>query len=537
MDQLIKLPSFQVECANLLTMINGQTRLGNVETLMDHFEFIKQFDFDGAQGKVGLLRHKKTNQLVIYKTSLKVDYIIRHEQSIFDRLKGIRSWCPHFCEGFGLVKVPISHSDNRKYDPFTREEGAKIYTDVILSEYIPGSKGLTSRISSLNTRRIFSSIRQVLTAIEIGYREYGLVHYDLHTDNILMIECPEKAIFLYNLKERQICIPTHGVVPVIIDYGFAYTKGSTNPLFTSMGFTDAGYLACVADPYYDARIFLVNAADEMNAKDRDKYGSFYQDIKNLYKGLNYNPSKGWDEYGQYSASEMIEYTIEEVEKQDHLSKEIENNTAVYTLMFQSLISLPLVNKENGNFRPFYIQTVREFSKFENTVRTSFSKKFLMYNIIDMARKYKDLFYKDKYTAIKEFRRELSEQIALSFKFYIPPEDVDYHALLTGLYEMAKCIGTIYYRVMKRAIEDRKIRYGKTVLKNNLEIHDFIESKYTTEYYLSEDTPVYVWDTIGKTSLIVNKFTAEECQQFNKLDISSRAKWLWDNLISRDNVLV
>jgi len=537
MDQLIKFPKLQLECGNLLTMLNGQSKLGIVDNLMDHFEFVKQFPYEGAQGKVGILKHKKTGELVIYKTSLKVDYGIRHENFIFETLRGIRQWCPNFSEGYGMVKTPVSYSDTRKHDPFTKEEGAKVYMDVLLSEYIPGSKGLTERISSFSTRRLFSVIRQILTAIELGYRKYGLVHYDLHSDNILVVECPENAIFLYNLGDRQVCVPTHGVVPVIIDYGYSFVKGSKAPIYMNMGFTDAGYLACVADPFYDARIFLINVADEMNTKDSHKYGKFYADVKETYKGLSYHPTKGWDDYGQYSAAEMVQYTIEELEKKYHISEEINNFSSTYTQMFQSLVCLPLTDKKNGNFRPFYLNVAREFSKFEGTVRTSFSRKFLMHNIIDVARKHRQLYYTNKEDALRQFRRDLSEQIALSFKFYSPPADAEYDVLLGNLYDMADCIETIYFRVMQKAITERKERYAKTLLRKNMDIHDLIEAKYTTEYFLEEDSLVYVWDSVAETNTVVTNFTKEECAQFNALTATKRAKWLWERVNSRDNVLV
>lgn len=538
MDSLVKFPGLQLECHNLIRML--VTRKGVIDDLSEHLTFVEQFKYEGAQGKTGILKHKKNGELLVYKTSIGVDYSTRHESTIMNRIKGVRKWCPNFCEGIGMIKTLVSYSSSRRLDPFTKEDGAKVYMDVMLSEYIPGSKGLSERVSFLNTRRLFSVIRQILTAIEIGYREFGLVHYDLHTDNILLVNCPEDAIFLYNLGDRQICIPTHGVVPVIIDYGFAYVKGSSEPLYMNMGFTDSGYLACVADPYYDARIFLVNMADLMKCKDPDKYTEFYNEVHNLYKGLSYHRTKGWDNYGQYSAAEMVEYTISEIELDDPICEEISEYVSVYTLMFQSLVSLPLRNKENGDFRPYYKQVALEFSKFESGARTSFSKKFIMFNVIDMARKYKSLYFTGgkKEEALRSFRRELGEQIEMSMKFYSPPEEVDYDNLLNNLYLMADCIETIYYRVMSKSIVEHKERYAKAInLKKNLAIHDQFEAKYTTEYRLTPQTPVYVWDTISKSNTIVNKFTTAECCEFNRLSVTQRATWLWEKITSRDSVMI
>ncbi len=536
MDKLMEFPQFQLECLNLLTLLNSENKSGTTNSLLDHFEFVRQIDYQGAQGRVGILKYKKTGQLVIYKAPRHIDYAIRHENNIFEVIRGIRKWCPNFCEGIGIAKTKLSFHDDTKISPFDKNSPS-LYTDLMIAEYIPDSKGLSERIEELSTGRLMSVIRQILTAIEIGYRKFGFVHYDLHTDNILLVSCPKNAIFLYHLGDRQVCIPTHGVVPLMIDYGFSFVKQQQLNLYMSMDFTNSGYLSCVADPYYDARIFLINMLSHMTEKDPKKYAGLDYDIKKIYDGLSYNDRTGWDDYGTYSASDMVGYTIIDIETKHNISKLIPDKPYQCIQMFQSLIKVPLKNRKNGNFIPFYLNFATEFAKFEKTARTTFSKLYILYIIVDAARKHHDLYLSDKEKGLREFRKEFSDQISLTFDFYNPPEDADYEALLSNLFEMVNCIETVYYRVLEKAIQEKKELYSKIDLKTNMQIHDLIERKHTTEYELTPDTPVYVWNMITETNMIVSKFSSENCKEFNQLGVLERAKWLWTHINERTDILV
>lgn len=514
MEQLLAFPSIQE----------------HVGTGASEITFVRQFDYNGCQGKVGLVKTK--DHLLVYKTGLYLDFGIRHEAYILERIRGVRSWCPHFAEGIGLVTTNLVFSEKRRDPPFPNQknpEAVPFTGECLLMEYIPGSKTLTEQVDFMSTAKLFSAIRQTLLAIEIGYRNFGLVHYDLHTDNVLLTSCPKKAIFLYNLGDRQICVPTHGVIPVIIDYGFAYVKGSTQPLYQNLNHTDGGCLGCVADPRYDARIFLVNMADSMKMKDPVKYGKFYQEIRQIYQGLHYHPTKGWSDYGEYSASEMVEYTLAELEVKEKICSEIANDTYLYTSLFQSLVSLPLVNTKNGDFRPHYRIVASELNKLSATTRTRFTRTFLFRTMIDQARSLREMWKENPAEAVQLYRNNCFAAVETNFKFYVFPE-INYELLLENLFRMGDCIGTVYYRVLQRAVSSQKQKYGEMKnLKTNLEIHDLIERKYTTEYSLEPDTPVYLWDTDKKTSLVLSQFTEEECREFNALSLPERAGWLWTKI--------
>lgn len=501
---------------------------GIFPNLLSHFDLDSMIDYEGSQGKLGILRHKQTNQKVIFKIPLNPGFSIRHEHYIMSRLRGSRKYCPNFCEEYGLIRTYVSFDGN---NPFLQKDGcAMVLCDVLLSEYIPGSNTMTETVFLNKTKNIYSLIRQVLLGIEIGRMKYGFVHYDLHTDNILIRKCPQDSLFLYKLNDKKILLPTYGSYPVFIDFGFSYLKGQQGqPLYSPMQHTDAGYLACLFDPYYDARVFLMNVSKDLSKRAKTREISFRDKMVALYNHLSIDTTKGWDiKKGQYSAAEMIVYTIINIEEEDKTCKffDIEGYSCVNIL--QSLITLPLKNKKNGDFRPFYRVFIKEFVKFEKTVKTNFNKLLILTQLSDSARKARaDYYNKCAEEGVREFRRDFSHYIGKSLPFYQPPTEVDYAVLLESMYNMSDCFETIYFRVMKDISIQKKEQYQLPI--HNLDIYDIIDVYYATEYRLYPGSTVYVWNIEKERSEKITNFTEEFCDTFNNTKNRARAELLWKHI--------
>lgn len=510
---------------NLILTYTGKD--GVFPDILAHFDLDTMIDYEGSQGKLGILKHKQTGQKIVFKIPLSPGFGVRHEYYIMINLRGSRKYCPNFCEEYGLIRTYVSFDGE---NPFRQSDGcAMVLCDVLFTEYIPGSVTMTERIFTNKLKNNYSLIRQVLLAIEIGRRKYGLVHYDLHTDNILLRKCPPNSLFLYNLGDRKILLPTYGLYPVVIDFGFSYLKGHQGqPLYSPMHHTDAGYLACLFDPYYDARIFLINTSKDLCQLKTQREINFRDKMLALYNHLSIDTSKGWDvRKGQYSAAEMIVYTIVDIESTDKTCKFFDDEGYSCVNILQSLISLPLRNKKNGDFRPFYRVFIKEFVKFEKTVKTDFNKLLILAQLSDSARKFREDYNKNIEEGIREFRRDFSDYIGKSLAFYQPPTDVDYAVLLDSMYKMADCIETIYFRVMKDVLVQKKEQYQLPA--HNLGIYDMIDIYYATEYKLCPRSTVYIWDVEKETSEQSTNFTNEFCDIFNSTKNRGRAELLWSHL--------
>jgi hypothetical protein len=505
-------------------ILTHNDRDGVFPNLLDHFDMVRMIDYDGSQGRVGILQHKQTKEKVVFKIPLHPGFTVRHEHSIMNRLSGSRKFIPNYCEVYGLIKTLVSPDSDSPF-AIAKGEAASLY-DVLLTEYIVGSVTLTERIFSYNAKIVYSLIRQVLLAIEIGKRKYGLVHYDLHSDNILLRKCPRDSLFLYNMGNTKALIPTYGIYPVIIDFGFSYLKGQTGmPLYSHMSHTDAGYLACLFDPYYDARIFLMNVSKDLSEFRTQRETSFRNKVLAYYNHLSIDTSKGWDiRKGQYSASEMIVFTIEELEKEEKVCKFFDDEGYQCVNILQSLIELPLRNKKNGDFRPFYRVFIQQFAKFEKTVKSDHNKLLILVQLVESARKIRATYNNNQEEGVRAFRRDFLHYIDKSLTFYQAPSDVDYHLLLENMYRMADCIETVYFRVMKDIIDVKKEQYKKPV--ENMEIFDMVDVYYSTEYKLYPSSVVYVWDAEKEVSRTVTDFPDEFCDEFNDTKNRERAEMMW-----------
>ncbi len=498
--------------------------------VLDHFDMVKMIDYDGSQGRVGILQHKQTKETLVFKIPLDPGFTVRHEYLIMNSLTGSRKFMPHYCEVYGIIRTLISTNGD---SPFLIKQGESGFIcDVLLTEYIEGSVTFTEKAFSYNTKLVYSLIRQVMLGIEIGRRKYGLVHYDLHTDNILVKKCPRDSLFLYNMGNTKAILPTYGVYPVFIDFGFSYLKGKTQiPLYSSMAHTDAGYLSCLFDPYYDARVFLINISKDLSDLKTQREKSFREKILAYYNHLSIDTTKGWDmRKGQYSAAEMIIYTMCEVEEKENIKTIFSTEGYQAVNILQSLIELPLQNKKNGDFRPYYSLFIHEFIKlFKKSVRSNFNKLLILTQLVDSARKAREFYITDREEGVRCFRRDFLHYIDKSLNFYQCPDDVNFHILLENMYLMIDCMETIYFRVMKDIIQLKKEQYKQPV--ENMEIFNMIDVYYSTEYRLNPTSTVYIWDIEKEMSRTVSNFNETFCIKFNETKNRNRADLMWDYILT------
>lgn len=482
---------------------------GILTGILSHFS-VKMIDFEGSQGKVGIIKHVETGEKAVFKIPVETSFVIRQESTVMDFLDGSRNFSPHFCETYGLYKVRISSDPD---NPF--KDGTEVY-EVLFSEYIKDSISVNDHTRYDNPKVMYSLILQTLLAVEIGRRKYGLVHYDLHSDNVLTQKCSKNSLFLYKIGDTAKLIPTFGYTSILIDFGFSYIKGKQIPLYSGMEHTDSGYLTCLFDPYYDARIFLMNVSYDLEKLGTKREKTFRSQVLNYYYNLSIDKMKGWDiKKGQYSAADMVVYTIGELEEErrekGYKGKEsfFIDEPYLAVSIVHSLITLPLQNHKNGNFRPFYIEFVKEFAKFENTVRSDENKAKILMQIVDSARNFKGKIIDEN--SEKEFKSHFLSHLDLNF--YTPPSDVNYKSLLKNLFLMVQCIETVYFRVMKDISEKKKEQYKNSL--DNMDIINQIEKTYCSDYEINSETKLTIWDTTNETSRKITNFSEKFCERFNR----------------------
>ena len=278
----------------------------------------------GGYGAIGIFEFQNRPKIsYVYKICTEPSFNLRHEMANLDILRGSRAWCPHFCESYGIVRAKVDPVGGSLF----KESETAIEADIALMEFIPG-EAFSKSIKELNHDQILSVLQQTLLAIDIMQTKFQMSHYDLHTSNVMLVCCHPETVFVYKWRGRTFVIPTRGVVPVIIDFGFAYSNLLEGPFYALMSFTNDGCLGCQVDNVYDPRVFLMDTVDELERLDR--YPNLCSFLREFYPLKTFDPRTGEEihEFDPNSgrsndkfnpATKRIEDQILDIEKEKKIS--------------------------------------------------------------------------------------------------------------------------------------------------------------------------------------------------------------------------
>lgn len=498
---------------SLLGVLHTEKLIQYVETnenFDQNFQTSSKFKRTGKQGIVGVLKLQEDDSCV-YKISKHMNYLIDHEYLVMSGLNDLKKYCPHFCKVYGKVQTQIDPNYKRIDNPFEINSKHPVTQDVLLMEYIPKKKLYNLFKSRVSDDIIYSQIKQVLMAISIAQRKKEFVHYDLHSQNIIVKDCDRDDVFLYVLDEHnQFCIPTYGHYPVIIDFGYSYIGDMKGyPCFPTTAHTDVGFMSCLFDAYADPKLFLVTISDELEQKRPSKNSHILRNItKNIFKPLEIDWESGWDNVDQLSAADCVSQAIEN--DNDVNSKIFEKYNHFCIDILHSLITLPLKRKSHKNLHRAYKTIIREFSKIEKEIGSNFYNLYLFKVIVDCIRKIRKK-YENKETqkeALKEFKTTLFEKMREVANF-CNPKKIHYERLLVSILVFATNMEGILYQIISARMVEKNEEYDKMQLKSIEQMFGVIEVNIPDNYVFNENTKIHVFDCINekyeRITLLTNKY--------------------------------
>ena len=115
----------------------------------------------------------------------------------------IQDICPHF---------PFTYSVNV-------EQGVVTHDMQLLQGVTLGRWSQSSR----KTQEWFSVIFQILVALYCMQEHFGMIHDDLHDENVMVTKCTKATVFEYHIRGRKYHVPLYGNFVQIIDFGRVYT--------------------------------------------------------------------------------------------------------------------------------------------------------------------------------------------------------------------------------------------------------------------------------------------------------------------------
>jgi len=498
-----------------------------------NFQTSSKFKRTGKQGIVGVLKLQKDDSCV-YKISKHMDYLVDHEYLVMKSLNDLKNYCPHFCKVYGKIQKQIDPNYKKIDNPFEINNKHPVTQDVLLMEYIPKKKLYNLFKSQVPDDIIYSQIKQVLMAISIAQQKKEFVHYDLHSQNIIVKDCDRDDVFLYVLDEHnQFCIPTYGHYPVIIDFGYSYTgdmKGG--PCFPTTAHTDVGFMSCLFDARADPKLFLVTISDELEQKRPSKNSRILRNItKNIFKPLEIDWESGWDNVDQLSAADCVSQAIE---SDSVNSKLFEKYNHFCVDILHSLITLPLKPKSHKNLHRAYKTMVKEFCKIEKEIGSNFYNLYLFKVIVDCIRKIRKK-YENKETrkeALKEFKIVLFEKMREVANF-CNPKKIHYEKLLVSILVFATNMEGILYQIISARMMEKNEEYEKMKIKTIEQMFGVIEVNIPDNYVFNENTKIHVFDCVREKYERITLLTDKYNEYLTNIHPMLRGSALYDIYTGKD----
>lgn len=232
-----------------------------------------------SQGNVGLCTFE--GQRKVWKTSKRHDFTLAAEYEVS---KAITESClgilPHFAKVTNL------------------EPCLALVTDTIEQECIMINKISGGRFIDVLRNRLLESkdtlcmLKQVLVSLVAAQHVMNFTHYDLHVENILVRET-RIGLHIYIMPDGYVYpVETHGLCPIIIDYGYAFVD-RFQTLLPSLYFNSSGFTPYKSDPLRDAFTLLcsINAEIKNPSKLLAETKSLFKPIVAKAYGLEWE--HGW----------------------------------------------------------------------------------------------------------------------------------------------------------------------------------------------------------------------------------------------------
>jgi len=464
------------------------------------YEFVKMFK-KGKQGLVGLLEHKETNKKYVFKTSQHIDYLCDHEETVARRLNELK--CPIFLKLENACTMNVNPDCKADY-PFEQCD-LPVKKRVLLFSYVRGyslSKVIKSK-PEVSIEAIMSTIKIVLLATYVSHKYVKFTHYDLHTSNILITRCdPDKHILFQIDEGNSFSVPTHGWMPVIIDYGFSYIDTiDDGPMYQSLAHTNVGFISCAPDAFADAKLFLASVSSHTARYRRVKIASKLKKlVRNIFGVLPMDFDCGWDVNNDMSISDKSlaclsksntrrsgKVISELFERYDHFAIDLLGSLIILPLNTDTSRKMDTKSMRN-TFRIF----LKEFSKIEQVVMSSFTRLQILKILVDGARSVMAKYYSGDGDAWKYFKQDVLVGVD-TVAYMVDVSHLNFEKMLCALLLFSRELEFYLSDQLGFLLNRKRSEYMNLTVKNVVEIIGAIELKVSADRAISEKSTWSVYN--------------------------------------------
>lgn len=471
---------------------------------------------NGKQGFVGVLQHPQNKNLTcLYKISKVDDNLVEHEYKIIKGLETLASYCPHFHRAFGII--PFNCNLHYNEEPLLYNKKTKVVQrNMLLMQHIQHKYNFREMIEDDNVKdyMVLNILKQIIVCIRLLHA-YKFTHYDLHTENILIRNCHPNMFILYLIDDHtEILLPTFGVLPNIIDYGFAYCDVPDNDLTCTLVHTQYGFTSTRFDPFADIKLFLISTTDDMAREELRKeiVPKMRNILRNIFSGINVQWTCGWD------VSKLISpvYLLQEMIKDYVADSVLFSKSDLWIDTIQELITLPLSPMAYHEMEAAFRGFISEFVKFEDRI---ISKTFLNYILkvfVRILKKYRTAYLStepnESEWAVLEVKKEFLEEYYRLVNYHIP--QIDFEKMICSLLMISQCMEGFFFSTLEKRFEEKDRQYQLIRCQNILDFFYAIEYNFppakTKECYklLNPKSSILVVDHVRKRNklMYLNKET-------------------------------
>lgn len=499
-------------------------------------EYVSIFNGNFTQSITGIFRIKNTEHKCVFKLSNSINNIISHEYLVSQDINTLDKHCPNFCRSIGIIECNVDMNNNSE-NPFHIEKNDKksiVKKLVILYEYING-KSLSRMIRSTSVKDtvIISIIKQVSLSLCIAQRECEFTHYDLHTDNILVMSCGIDDNFLYVVNEtNQFIVPSRGYYPVIIDYGYSYTKNLNNlPFWNTFKFSDVGICPNQPNFLHDIKRFIISISRLfMKYKHTPNSMILKRIISNLFYDIDeLNYKSGLVPYTNHEP--MLRYMSELNCDKSILFK----SYMIYCLdILQSLVILPFEKHKTTDMKISFNTFINEWIKIENQLNSNKLKLHILNSITQRAITCRGDYYdsKTRQTAITEFRRNIYTDVNQVLSF-CKLDGIDFEKMLCSLYVFSQSIEGILFDISEKCKEYKQELTNIMEIKNTENFFCVFDVNLSDGYIYNKNSKVVILEE----PITTVKLSEEILDDINDIMSLTRGTYIYDNFKQQKDNMV
>jgi len=197
----------------------------------------------------GILDKRKTVVIKIGESpTLHKEYTIA---TILKNAPGfIRPYCFFQCE------------DNYKEHPSSRTslcKGPGTSMSVLVLPYLEEGSMREFDWDSKQPQLLNSCLLQLLCSLLQAYETAGILHNDMHLDNVLLKKTIKREI-VYIIGNKQVVVPTNGYIVNIMDFELSFNEVASNR-GRSLGFVFADMHRAISDLSYDSKVTIHNESE------------------------------------------------------------------------------------------------------------------------------------------------------------------------------------------------------------------------------------------------------------------------------------